>query len=451
MDRPLPRRAFLGQSALGGGVLLAGYHLGSAVATESNSALERLNFASVGSAFRGNRNMEGVSGENIVAIADIDANFLEQAGQKERHSRARLYRDYRVMLEKEAPNIDAVLVSCPDHSHAPAAAMAMKLGKHVYCEKPLTHTVYEARVLARLARENDVRTQMGNQNHSGENYRQAVELIQGGAIGDVGEVHVWVDEKYTGRRLTTGNPVPAHVDWDLWLGPTPSRRYCECIKEDGSIIGVHRFNWRWFWDYGTGGIGDFGCHYMDLPFWALNLQETHPTKISATGPRPLAESTTSPLVVTYEFPSRGDQPPVTMTWYDGGNRPEMLSELVDHQGKPLNWKNGHLFVGSRGMLLSDYSRHVLLPADQFVDFERPEPTIPRSPGHYKEWMHAIRNGGRAGCDFAYAGPLTETVLLGVVAYRSGETIEWDGENLQVTNSSWGQQWIHKEYRAGWSL
>ena len=439
------RREFLRRSSA------AAMSLGSQAplisAGRSASALEKLNIASIGVHNRAASNLKGVATENVVALADIDRDLLEGAGEK--YPNARRYRDYRVMLEKEAENLDAVVVSTPDHSHAPAASMAMKLKKHVYCEKPLTHTLYEARTLAELAAREGLVTQMGTQIHAEENYRLVVELVQSGSIGEVREVHVWVGVDYSGRRLITGGQQPSHVDWDLWLGPSPSRPYCESVKEDGSVTAVHPFNWRWFWDYGTGSLGDFACHWMDLPHWALKLK--HPSRISAGGPQPLLESTSSGLVVTYEYPAREDLPPVTLNWYDGGKKPEILAKLKDAKGSPLNWKSGQLFVGSEGMILSNYSKHMLLPVEKFAGFKPPDPFIPRSIGHHQEWIQAIKSGGTTTCNFDYSGALTEAVLLGVVSYRSGEALEWDAPSLRITNSTAAQQLIHKDYRKGWTL
>ena len=438
MNNPLNRREFLRQGVVVGGAVAAGCYVNPARAAESVSPNEKLNIASVGAMNRAGANISGTSGENIVALCDVDENLLGKAAA--RYTGARKYRDFRVMLEKEAGKIDAVLVGTPDHCHAPAAAMALKLGKHVYCEKPLTHTVFEARTLARLAKENNLVTQMGTQIHAGENYRRVVELVQTGAIGKVREVHVWVNVSYGGARFTTGKPAPKHLDWDLWLGPAPQRPYSE---------GVHPGRWRRFWDYGTGGLGDFGCHYMDLVHWALKLR--HPTTVSAQGP-PVDPVGTPPwMIVDYEHPARGDLPPVKLTWYDGGRRPELASQLKDKNGKPLDWKSAQLFVGEKGMLLSNYGQHVLLPVEKFADFKRPEPFVPRSIGHHKEWIHAIKNRGTTTCNFDYSGALTEAVLLGMVSYRSGKKIEWDAENLKVTNSPEAQQFVHKEYRKGWIL
>jgi predicted dehydrogenase len=437
MSSRLDRREFLGHSAALGALAVA-WHVNPGRAAESKSPNEKLNIAAVGTMNRAGANISGTDSENIVALCDVDANLLGRAAEK--YPEARQYRDFRKMLEKEADGIDAVLVGTPDHCHAPAAAMALRLGKHVYCEKPLTHTVYEARKLAELARENNLVTQMGTQIHAGDNYRRVVELIQTAAIGDVREAHVWVPVDYSGAKFTTGTPTPGHLDWDLWLGPAPARPYSE---------NVHPFHWRRFWEYGTGGLGDFGCHYMDLVHWALDLR--HPTRVRAKGPELDPVSTPAWVIVDYDYPARGDLPPVHLTWYDGGKRPDVLATLKDGGGKPLDWKSGQLFIGSKGMILSNYSEHVLLPAEDFADFKRPEPFIPPSIGHHKEWLHAIRNGGETTCNFDYSGALTEAVLLGTVAYRSGREIEWDADKLKVTNAPEAQQFVHKEYRRGWTL
>ena len=431
------RRRFLQQSAAIG-VISSGYFVNPVAGKPSSSPNERLRIAAVGATNRAGANIRGCASQDIVAIADVDGNLLEQGSAA--YPNARKYRDYRVMLEKEAEKIDAVLVGTPDHSHAPASAMALRLKKHVYCEKPLTHTVYEARVLSDLARENKLVTQMGTQIHAGDNYRRVVELIQGNAIGPVKEVHVWSSAVYTGGKFKTDVPCPAHVDWDLWLGPAPERPYSP---------DVHPFAWRRFWDYGAGSLGDFGCHYMDLAHWALDLK--HPVKIDAHGPEVDAVSTPAWCKVQYDYPSRGEMPALKLFWYDSGKKPELLSTLKNKKGEPLNWNSGQLFVGENGMLLSDYGRHVLLPEEQFEDFERPEPTIPKSIGHHTEWIQAIRNGETTTCNFDYSGALTEAVLLGTVSYRSGKAIEWDAENLKVTNAPEAQPLIHKEYRKGWTL
>jgi predicted dehydrogenase len=429
------RRTFLGQLSV---MAAGGYFVSTSPVKAQDSPNERLNIASVGTTNRAGANLAGVSSQNIVALADVDSNLLDQGAA--RFPAARKYRDFRVMLEKEADKLDAVLVSTPDHVHAPAAAMALRMKKHVYCEKPLTHTVWEARQLAELARQNKLVTQMGTQIHAGDNYRRVVELVEKEAVGKIREVHVWASARYSGAQFTTGTPAPDHLDWDLWQGPATQRPYSE---------GVHPFHWRKFWDYGSGALGDFGCHYMDLVHWALKLR--YPTRIQADGPSPDPVSAPEWCVVKYEFPGRGDLPPVSLTWYDSGKKPEILASLRDREGMPLKFDSGQLFIGQDGMIISDYSRHLLLPADKFAGFQPPQPYIPPSIGHHEEWIQAIKQGGSTTCNFDYSGALTESVLLGTVAYRSGKTIAWDGDKFQVTNEPELQHWLHKEYRQGWTL
>ncbi len=334
-----------------------------------------------------------------------------------------------------------------------ATAAALRLGKHVYCEKPLTHTVYEARTIANLAAKNKkLATQMGTQIHATENYRRVVELVQSGAIGAVKECHVWCEKSLPGGdRPTEMPPVPSQLHWDLWLGPAPARPYHpEYLPK----------TWRRWWDFGEGILGDMACHYMDLAFWALELHQ--PLTIEAEGP-PINPETTPPwLIVRYEFPprpgrliwqggpdlvkARYELPPVHLTWYDGGRRPGLVE-----QGKVPNWNNGVLFIGDKGMLLADYGRLKLLPEEQFTGFQPPAPFIPKSAGHHNEWIQACKTGSATTCNFAYASALTETVLLGVVAYRTGHKLDWDAALLKATNSRQAMNYIHTEYRKGWEL
>ncbi|GIW93966.1 MAG: oxidoreductase [Pirellulaceae bacterium] len=430
----ISRRRFVGGAAA---TVAGGFFVNPQPARPSQSANERLNIAAVGATNRAAANISAVASQNIVAIADVDGELLEKGSQN--YPAARKYRDFRQMLEKEGDKLEAVVVSTPDHTHAPAAAMALRMKKHVYCEKPLTHTVYEARVLAQLARENNLVTQMGTQIHAGDNYRRVVELIEQKAIGTVQEVHVWVPAIWTGAKFEPAEK-PPHLDWDLWLGPAPDRPYCK---------GIHPFYWRRFWEYGSGALGDFGCHYLDLVHWALKLR--HPVRVTAKGPPVDEVSCPAWLIVEYEYPARGDLPPVKVTWYDGGKQPEILSTLRDGEGRLLEWRAGQLFIGTEGMLISEYSRHMLLPVEKFRDYKRPDPYIPASIGHHAEWLEAIRSGGTTTCNFDYSGALTETVLLGTVAYRAGESLEWDAEAFRIKNSEKAQQLLHKEYRKGWVL
>src|SRR5262249_4904734 len=315
--------------------------------------------------------------------------------------RAKLFNDFRRMID--AGGLDAVVVSTPDHTHAHPALRALEADLHVFCEKPLTHTVEEARRVARLALRKKRITQMGTQIHAEPNYRRVVELIRAGAIGDVREVHVWVSTNYTDKgRPEATPPVPKGLDWNLWLGPAPERPYHPAYVP---------FNWRRWWDFGGGALNDMACHHMDLPFWALDLR--HPTHVEAQGPQPQAESAAPGLIVKYDFPARGKLPAVKLTWYDGGKRPKYFAE-----GKlPRKWGNGTLFVGDKGMLIADYGSRKLLPEADFKDYKAPKQTITASIGHYKEWVEACKGNGTTTCNFDYSGALTEAVLLGTVAYR----------------------------------
>lgn len=434
------RRQFLATSTTGvlGAVAGVGYFAGTSAAQQSTSPNERLNLAAVGSTGRAGANIKGCASQNIIAIADIDSELLDKGCQP--YPNAKKYIDFREMLDHEAEKIDGVLVGTPDHTHAPAAALALRLGKHTYCEKPLAHTVFEARTLANLTAEKNLVTQMGTQIHAGSNYRRVVELVQAGVIGSVKRVHVWSAASYSGASFNT-QPKPDHVNWDLWLGPALERPYS---------ADIHPFKWRSFWDYGRGALGDFGCHYMDLVHWALDLQ--NPVSVRATGPTPDPVTTPEWCVVDYQYPRRGKKPAVHMTWYDSGRRPEIINTLRDKSGELIEpWSSGQLFIGSEGMILSGYSKHIVLHEGQEVEPERPEPWIDDSIGHHAEWLGAIRDGGETTCNFHYAGGLTESVLLGSVAFKSGEEIQWNSKQLKVTNSSHAQQFVHKEYRKGWRL
>jgi predicted dehydrogenase len=417
-----------------------GVHVSGAAAQQKDSPNERINIAAVGATGRAGSDIAGVASQNIIAIADVDSQLLDKGAAK--YARAKKYTDFRNMLDKEAARIDAVVVGTPDHTHAPAAAMALRLKKHVYCEKPLTHTVHESRVLATLAKAGNLITQMGNQIHAGENYRQVVELIKTGAIGSVKRVHVWASARYSGAKFTPAEQ-PEHVNWDLWLGPSAERAYC---------AGVHPFKWRSFWDYGTGALGDFGCHYMDLAHWALDLRG--PKTIEAQGPAVEKVSTPQWCIVDYQYPVRGELPPVHLTWYDSGKRPEIATKLKTTEGKPLNLTSAQLFIGSKAILLSNYSSHYLIDPETLTAQpieKRPEPFVPRSIGHHAEWLHGIKTGEMTTCNFDYAGALTEAVLLGTVAYRSGKQLKWDAKGFKVVNHPDVNPLLHKEYRKGWKL
>ncbi|MHC1766218.1 MAG: Gfo/Idh/MocA family protein [Verrucomicrobiia bacterium] len=429
----LSRRQFLRRTTVAG---LAPF-LASGFAARGASPNEKLNIGVIGVANQGNYDLTNVAHENIVALCDIDDNHLR--GASEKFPQAKTYNDFRRMLDQKG--IDAVVVATPDHCHAVAAVGAIRSGRHVYCEKPLARTISETRIITETARKENRVTQLGTQIHAGNNYRRVVELVQRGAVGPVEEVHVWVNSSYGGMELPKETPpVPAHIHYDLWLGPVEPRPYSpEWVP----------FKWRNWWAFGGGSLADFGCHFMDLPFWALDLKHALSAEV-VDGPPVHPESTPPWLIVRYEFPARGEQPPVRLTWYHGGKKPALLSEIVspDYIGR---WQSAVLFVGEKGMLLSDYNRHQLLPEEKFVGFTKPTPFIPDSIGHHKEWTEACKSGGKTTCNFDYSGPLTETALLGNVAYRVGKKLEWNPAQLRAPNSAEAAQYIQHKYRAGWSI
>ncbi len=399
-------------------------------------ANERLNIACIGVGNRGRSDLQGVKDENIVAMADIDDHL--RASSAELAPKAQQFTDYRKMLDKVEKDIDAVVVATPDHSHAWAGLYAMRMGKHLYCEKPLAHNVREARLLRDEAKKRKLVTQMGTQIHATDNYRRVVELIQAGAIGNVTDVHVWVKNPYNpGDPPTDRPPVPEYVHWDLWLGPAPERPYHPQY---------HPFNWRGWWNFGGGTLADFGCHHMDVVHWALELRE--PQTIEAQGPPVHPESTPAWLKVRYRYPARGSQPPVNLTWYSVEKTWPKFPQLGD---EPLpSWGNT-IFVGDKGLLLTDYNRHALLPEKNFKDYQAPAPSIPKSIGHHREWIEACKGNGKTLCNFDYSGALAETVLLGNVAYRSGKKISWDAANLKAIGCPEADQYLRREYRKGWEL
>lgn len=418
-------------------------------------ASERLNIAGVGVGGMGSGNLIGLQSENIVALCDVDQR--RAAGSHRRFPDATRYTDYRVLLEKQK-DIDAVMVATPDHMHAPVAMMAIRLGKHVYCEKPLTRTVREARELAQAARRQGVATQMGNRGQAEEGVRLLCEWIWGGAIGPVREVHAWTDRPMRGvhgiywpqgvERPAERPPVPGSVSWDLWLGVAPERPYHPAYLP---------FKWRGWWDFGTGALGDIGCHSLDPVFRALKLEYPESVEASST---PVNEET-YPVSsrVTYRFPARGDSPPVTVFWYDGGLRPPRPPEL--EEGERLgSYTNGLLLVGDRGKIMTGSAGREpsLIPVSRMKEYRQPPRSLPRSSGHYQEWIDAAKGGKPAGSNFDHAGPLTETVLLGNVALRRALREElatrrllWDGPKLRFTNFPAANQYLHREYRSGWIL
>lgn len=439
MQRKLTRRTFLRNAAWAGSSLVI---LSNSRLVRGTSANSKLNIAGIGIGGRGAANIEGVASENLVALCDVDE--AHAARTFEQHPGAKRYKDFRKMLDEMHKQIDAVVIGTPDHTHAPAGVMAMKLGKHCYCEKPLTHSVYEARMMANIARENHLVTQMGTQIHAENNYRRVVELVQSNVIGPVREVHVWLGANFDGPPKPTDvsqpdaptehRDVPKTLDWDLWLGPAAYRFYSPAYAP---------FQWRYWWNFANGQLGDFFCHYCDLAFWALKLR--HPTTVEAEGPvHP--ESAAKWTIARQEYPARGDLPPVTLTWYNGGGYPALVKERNVPQ-----WSSGVLFIGSKGMLLADYGKHQLLPEAQFAGFVPPEPFIPNSIGHHREWIEACKTGGPTTCNFDYSGALTEAALLCNVALRTGRKLSWDAGNLKAVGCPEADAYIRRPYRPGWTL
>lgn len=439
------RRRFVQQSSLATAGLLAVPNLVS-----GRDVNQKLRLAIIGCGGRGAANLAAVAGEQITALCDVNQRTLDKAA--ERFPQARRETDFRRLFD-HASEFDAVVVSTSEHTHAFATLPALQLGKHVYCEKPLTHSVWEARVIRQAAARAQVATQMGTQIHAGDNYRRVVESIQAGAIGDVSEVHVWVsrtwgwqpdpqaseragDIVFTRDRPASVDPVPAGLDWDLWLGPAPWRPF--------SNVYLPGPKWYRWWDFGNGTMSDLGSHFNDLPFWALRLDA--PTAVQSFGPPPHAEIAPASMRSIYEFPAVDDRPPVKLTWYQGDEKPEIWTV-----GKIPQWKNGVLFVGDQGMLLADYGKHTLLPEEKFREIQPPEPSIAASIGHHAEWLEACKTGAETTCDFQYAGLLTEANHLGNVAYRVGKRLHWDSTAMRCPDAPQADRFLRREYRAGWSL
>jgi predicted dehydrogenase len=427
------RRRFLQTSLAGAAAVGIGFPL--LLPARARGASERLNIGVIGVGGRGEGDLAGVASENIVALCDVDETRLNAAAAK--FPNAKTYFDYRKLIEQ--PGLDAVVVATPDHHHAPASIRALRAGLHVYCEKPLTHTVAEARLLAETAAKMKLATQMGTQNHEHPGYLRLVELIQSGAIGNVKEVHVITDRPGNywsqGVEVPADKPaVPANLKWDLWLGPAAQRDYHPAYVP---------FRWRGWWDFGCGAIGDMAIHLMDPAFWALELGGK--VKVTSKGPPPHSHSGPIWMETRFEFGARDKLPPVEVVWYEGTARPdpEIAKEL------PMN---GSLFIGEKGRIAIVHDQFPkLLPEEKFADFKPPEQFLPKSPGHHQQWIEACKTGSRTGSNFGYAGPFTEIVLLGNVAYRVGQPIAYDPATRKVTNVPEANDYLSKEYRKGWEV
>jgi len=414
---------------------------------------DKLNIAGIGVGGQGAANLREMAVENIVALCDVD--WAHAAGTFEKFPKAVKYKDFRVMLDKQK-DIDAVLVATPDHVHAAATLAAIRAGKHVYTEKPLTYTVFEARQVAEAARKAGVVTQMGNMGHASESIRLLCEWIWDGAIGDVTEVHAWTPHPVWPQGIPRPKetpPLPDTLSWDLWLGPAPYRPYHPCYLPA---------MWRGWWDFGTGGLGDMGCHIFDHIVWALNLGA--PASVEASFSTFVShglnwtkdvntETYPRASLVTYHFPQRDKYPPLKLFWYDGGLMPPRPEELEDDRMMGDQF-GGALYIGTKGKILcgSHGANGVrIIPESKMQAYRKPAPSIPRSPGHRQEWMMACKGEGSTKSNFDFAGPMTETVLLGNIAIRTGRKLYWDPSKMEITNFPEANEFLQRPYREGWVL
>ncbi len=409
---------------------------------------EKMNVAGVGIGGMGGSNLANLAAENIVALCDVDLAYA--AHTIKRYPKAKVYTDYRKMLDAQK-DIDGVVVGTPDHTHAVISMAAIRSGKHVYCQKPLTHDVYEARVLAKAAREAKVATQMGIQGHSMEGSRLTCEWIWAGLIGEVREVEAWCSLSYypwghaswssqwSDRPKDTPS-LPSGLDWDLWIGPAPMRPYHRAY---------HPRTWRCFWDFGSGMMGDRGAHTLDSVYWALKLGA--PTSVEATSCGNTAEVHPLSAIVTFQFPARQGFPPLKLTWYEG-TRPPRPAELEDDRRVPA--EGGVFFKGAKGTIMADVygGSPRIIPESKMREVKLPPKSLPRVHGsHEQDWVRACKTGAPAGADFCYSGPLAEMCCLGNIAKRVDARIHWDAENLKVTNLPEANRYVRVEYRKGWQL
>ena len=444
----MTRRRFIGVSA----VATFGFQV---VPSRVFGANSRLAVAGIGAGGKGRSDIVGAAkaGCDIVALCDVDE---RQAGASYKaHPEAKRFADFRVMLDKMGGSIDACTISTADHTHTVATSLAMSMGKHCYTQKPLTHDVYEARHLTRLAKRTNVATQMGNQAHAGEPIRRAVELVRAGIIGNVTEAHIWTNRPIWPQGMKerpAKADVPKGVDWDLWLGPAPYREYGN---------GYLPFAWRGWWDFGTGALGDMACHIMDMAWWSLELGS--PTSVRARHGGNTGESAPNWSVIDYQFGYRGSRPPVKLVWYDGQkNGVQNAPSLETTGGVQMVAKGrkgfGSMLIGDKGRMF--FGRSGATPwkvtgrdADEVKQIEAKTPkTLPRTKGNSVEWVNAATgNGHKPLSRFEIAGPFTEMVLLGNLAIRAGEPVQWDAEALRSTNSEKANRYVRRDYRKGWEL
>ena len=450
----MDRRDFLKQTAAAG---TGSFLLGGAPAFARSlrpSPNERVRFACIGVGGKGESDTEdaGRLGE-IVGLCDINTKRLDSMAHrlKSKHPQAKTYHDYRKMLEELGEKIDAVTVSTPDHTHAPASVMAMRMGKHCFCQKPLTWSVEEARLMRTLAAEKKLCTQMGNQGTASNGLRSGVELIRSGVLGPIKELLVWTDRPIwdQGMRRPKQTPgIPNHIHWYEFLGPAHDRPYHPSYQP---------FGWRGWLDFGTGALGDMACHTMNVAVMALELFD--PESIEVVDTSGIVDKESYPVwsIIRWRFGPRNGRGPMTLTWYDGGEKlPEDKKSYKDRLYGEKVPRSGLLLVGEKGSFFSenDYgARHLLLPKEQFTEVKKPEPTLPRSKGHFTEWVDAIKENDphKPMSNFQYAGRLTETVLLGVVALKAGKPIEWDAEGMRAKNCPEASAYIRRDYRRGYSI
>lgn len=408
---------------------------------------DKLNIAHIGIGGRGRANVNGTQAENFVALCDVDA---KQAGETfNKYPNVRKYTDFRKMLDEVDSKIDAVTVSTPDHTHAVAAMEAIRRGKHVYCEKPLAHSIYEIRELMKAARKHKIVTQLGNQGHSFDSIRTFCEWIWDGAIGSVTEVHAACGSNHCRisqlSKRDEVHEVPATLDWDLWLGPAKYRRYNPMYLPG---------KWRAWMPFGSGTIGDWICHVVDPVFWALDLGAPTFVRAEVDDYDPKKHSDTFPIgsVITFQFPAKGKRGPVKLLWYNSKREIPRPADLEPGRKVP---RTGAIVIGDKGKIT--YGSHGaggvrIFPEAKMKAYKRPEPSIPRVKNHHEDWLQAIRNGGQAGSNFDYGGPLTELARLGIIAMLlPGRKLEWDGPNMRFTNSDEANRLINPPYRQGWTL